>query len=172
MDAKTKQKQRDAKIRQALELSSDQCSHARYLAFRMTIDYWPANTADDSSQNIEHLVQAIYAGRDLVKLIRAEEFAPGNLYTFVPTRWYVRSLYLLGSFYLSQGSLNKADMYLTECLLADKDDKLGARHKQLRVVLKRGLLFDKSLAGRFEAIFSGLSCKTMSWPSELYSSAS
>mmetsp|Transcript_16279 Transcript_16279/g.41915 ORF Transcript_16279/g.41915 Transcript_16279/m.41915 type:complete len:106 (-) Transcript_16279:890-1207(-) len=55
----------------------------------------------------------------------------------MPTRWYVRSLYILGSFFLYNDKFDKADEYLKGCLAVDIHDKLGARHKLLLGALMR-----------------------------------
>lgn len=82
--------------------------------------------------------RAVKAGRAFVKLIQAHKFCKGNLYTFLPTRWFIRALYMLGSFLFYIGGLREADALLKECIANDIHDKLGARHKQLLVALAVG----------------------------------
>ena len=86
---------------------------------------------------IESLKRAIRAGRALVELLGLNEVLMGQLYSFQPTRWYMRALYSLGSFHLAHNELDQADVYLKEYLANDIHDKLGARHKQLIVALER-----------------------------------
>ena len=73
------------------------------------------------------LRDAVSSGRELVTLLKANEFAKGNLYVFVPTRNYCRALYMLGSYLLLAGELCEAYSYFQEYMANDIHDCLGAR---------------------------------------------
>ena len=98
-------------------------------------------------KSLSCLESAVHAGKAFVDLIHANDDCPGDddtpmimkgqLYTFLPTRWLVRSLYTLGSLEYYCGRYDHANLYLKECLAMDVHDKLGARHKQLMVALER-----------------------------------
>eukprot|EP00956_Cyclotella_meneghiniana_P025185 scaffold52017_cov48-Cyclotella_meneghiniana.AAC.4 len=100
------------------------------------------------------LRKAVSVGRKLVTLLKANDFVKGELYSFEPTRCYIRGVYMLGSFLLYEGKLKEAFDCFQECLANDLPDKLGARHKQLLCVLegKKGLHDDRLkglLRGKF-----------------------
>ena len=102
------------------------------------------------------LKDAVEAGRKLVNLLQVNRFCEGNLFTYEPTRNYIRALYLRGSYLFRMGHLEEAYDVLQECLANDIHDKLGARHKQLLVVLEIGSAkrkYDKRLAVLLDAEF-------------------
>jgi tetratricopeptide (TPR) repeat protein len=128
-------------IDQAIQTSPELCAKAHYMSFELLVstDQSSNNNNKSNNRSVSAAKDAIVAGRAFASLVRTDEFCKGNLYSFVPTRWYVRSLYSLGSFLLHEGDLDGADTYLKECIANDIHDKLGARHKQLLVALERGL---------------------------------
>lgn len=137
----------DPKRRKLLEKAigcSNMCARAHYMIFE--IDH--KSREDVSFDSDEELLQAqkemiapLYeageAGRRLKAFIGTDEFCKGNLFSYQPTRFYVRSLFGLGSMLFGMGELDEAEPYLKECLASDVHDKLGARHKQLLVNLER-----------------------------------
>lgn len=54
---------------------------------------------------VEILTKGSLAGKNAAKLLRADTFCPGKLYSWMPTRWYVCCTYLLGALLLVGGSL-------------------------------------------------------------------
>jgi len=84
-----------------------------------------------------HLYRAVEAGRKLKTFIGTDDLCKGNLFSYLPTRFYVRSLFALGSILFALGDMDEAELYLKECLANDIHDKLGARHKQLLLNLER-----------------------------------
>jgi tetratricopeptide (TPR) repeat protein len=138
---------RTALVDKAIALSPDLCSKAYFMKFELlsrsiTMDPF-ANTTGLGKEHtsasdlcVVALKNGVSAGRNFVKLIDTSQVC-GNLYTNLPTRWYVRCSYLLGSLLFFLGDLDGADMYLKECLANDIHDKLGARNKQLLVSLER-----------------------------------
>ena len=145
------------KIRQAQAVCPDHCPLAHIILFEMEA----MKLMNDGSGNIGQgvvvertLRKAVSTGRELVTLLKANEFAKGALYFFEPTRNYIRAIYMLGSFLLYQGKLKEAFDCFQECLANDLDDPLGARHKQLLCVLecRKGLNDDRLrdlLKGKF-----------------------
>jgi tetratricopeptide (TPR) repeat protein len=138
---------RTALVDKAIDISPDLCAKAYFMKFellsrRMTMDPFANTTGLDKEHTptselcVRALKNGVSAGRNFVKLINTSQIC-GNLYTNLPTRWYVRCLYLLGSLLFFLGDLDGADMYLKECLAVDIHDKLGARNKQLLVSLER-----------------------------------
>ena len=124
---------------QAIKTSPDLCSRAHAMLFDLIereLGSVPPNNKQ-SKTLAKAAKEAVRTGRTFANLIRAYQFAKGDLHSFVPTRWYIRSLYLLGSHLLYTGDLKGADKYLSECLANDIHDTLGARHKQLLVALSR-----------------------------------
>jgi tetratricopeptide (TPR) repeat protein len=139
---------RTAFVDKAIDKSPDLCSKAYFMKFELlstsiTIDPFVNTTGLPDKEHtpavnlcIRALKNGVSAGRNFVELIDASQIQ-GNLYTNLPTRWYVRCLYALGSFLFMLEDLDGADMYLKECLANDIHDKLGARNKQLLVSLER-----------------------------------
>jgi tetratricopeptide (TPR) repeat protein len=138
---------RTAFVDKAIALSPDLCAKAYFMKFELlsasiTIDPFVSTTRLDEKHTpaknlcVGALKNGVSAGRKLVELIDARQIR-GNLYTNLPTRWYVRCLYALGSFLFMLDDLDGADMYLKECLANDINDRLGARNKQLLVSLER-----------------------------------
>jgi tetratricopeptide (TPR) repeat protein len=134
---------RKAKAMKALEISPDHCAHAYMILFEMEyVTVRNANAKVGFSKSnpswkapLELCQKAVNAGRAFVKLIDTDSFCRGNLHSFVPGRWYVRSLYTLGSYLLFIGEYKKANEVLKEALANDTSDTLGARHKQLLAIL-------------------------------------
>jgi len=102
------------------------------------------------------LRDAVESGRKLVTLLQVNQFCKGNLFSYEPTRNYIRALYLRGSYLFRMGKLEEAYHILQECIANDIHDKLGARHKQLLVILEVGSIngkCDKRLPDLLEATF-------------------
>ena len=54
------------------------------------------------------LRNAVEAGRKLVDILQVNKFCEGNLYSYEPTRNYIRALYLRGSYLFIEGKLDEA----------------------------------------------------------------
>jgi len=131
------------KLRRAQSICPDHCPMAYMMVFEIEVTKL-TNAGSDIGigGTVERTIRkAVSAGRELVTLLNANDFAKGELYSFEPTRCYVRSVYMLGSFLLYMGKHKEAFDCFQECLANDLADNLGARHKQLFCVLdgKKGL---------------------------------
>lgn len=141
----TKLEPADPRYRDTLERAiacSDLCAQAHvflYDAIAMGVESFGSHDEMMKTQkelNI-HLIRAVKAGRRLKETINADSICKGRLFSFVATRWYMRSLFVLGGALFGQGDLDGAEPYFKECMANDIHDKLGARHKQLLINLER-----------------------------------
>ena len=133
----------DPKRRQTLERAvafSDMCARGHLMLFEIEASDARENgkpnvsheeMIEEQKEMIPHLYRAVEAGRRFKIFIGTDEFCKGNLFSYLPTRFYVRSVYGLGSILFALGDMEEAELYLKETLANDVYDKLGARHKQL-----------------------------------------
>lgn len=138
---------RENMLHQALGACPKHCPMAHYFLFQIEMMQYVKkqyNPAKKMKRNLcveKHAKKAVVAGRALADLLRARNFCEGNLYSFEPTRNYVRALFNHGNYLLSVGKEQEAYDLYQECLANDIHDSLGARHRQLKAVLggKKGI---------------------------------
>jgi hypothetical protein len=124
------------KVREAQSMCPTHCPLAHIMLFEMEASKLVEGADIGHGSAVERALRsAVSAGRELVTLLKANEFSKGALYCFEPTRNYIRGIYMLGSLFLYRGQLKEAFDCFQECLANDLPDCLGARHKQLFTVL-------------------------------------
>mmetsp|Transcript_29138 Transcript_29138/g.73234 ORF Transcript_29138/g.73234 Transcript_29138/m.73234 type:complete len:115 (-) Transcript_29138:640-984(-) len=84
---------------QAVEVSPDLCAQAHFMRFEvLTASAMSPKTGRSAMEILEN---AVSTGRNLVELARLDDCCKGDFHSFMPTRWYVRSLFGFGSFVVS-----------------------------------------------------------------------
>jgi hypothetical protein len=104
-------------IEQALQMSPQHCAMAYFLKFEIQSvqgKYHDLRDCKSAAKAVEILTKGSQAGKNAAELMRADTFCPGKLYSWIPTRWYVRCTYLLGALLLSADRYNPADLVLKQ----------------------------------------------------------